>query len=72
MTDVLDKLVVNTRLGMLDTCSDQILCGKIIRYLAPIRMGEKKAGEVLVISRDVAEEYFLEEWEVAMAECQMW
>lgn len=63
---------MNTRLGMLDTCSDQILCGEIIRHLAPIRMGEKKAGEILVVSREVAEEYFLEEErEVAMAECQM-
>lgn len=68
----MDRLVVNTRLGILDTCSDQRLCGEIIRHLAPIQVGEKEAGEVLAVSRDAAKEYFLkEEREAAMAECWM-
>lgn len=72
VTDVMDRLVVNTRLGMLDTCPDKRLCGKIIRYLAPIRMGEKEAGEILAVSRDAAEKYFQEEEQEAMiVECRM-
>lgn len=36
ITDVLDRLIVNTCMGMLDVCPDQKLCGRIIEYLAPI------------------------------------
>ena len=72
VTDVIDQLVVNTRLGILDNCLDQRLCGEIIHHLAPIQVGAKEAGEVLAVSQDVAEEYFLEEeWEATMAECWM-
>lgn len=72
VTDVMDRLVVNSRLGILDTCPDQRLCGEIIRHLAPIQMDEKEVGEVLAVSRDAAEEYFLEEErEATMAECWM-
>ena len=40
ITDVLDRLIVNTCMGMLDVCPDQKLCGRIIEYLAPIQLGE--------------------------------
>mgnify|MGYP001165919289 FL=1 len=33
ITDVLDRLIVNTCMGMLDVCPDQKLCGRIIEYL---------------------------------------
>ena len=55
VTDVLDRLVVSTRLGRLDTCPDQRLCGEIIRHLAPIQMEEKAAGEILAVSREAAD-----------------
>lgn len=72
VTDVMDRLVVNTRLRMLDTCSYQRLCGEIILRLSPIQMGEKKAEEILAVRRDAAEEYFHEEEQaVMMVECQM-
>lgn len=72
VTNVLDRLVVSTRLGMLDTCPDQRLCGEIIRHLAPIQMEEKAAGEILAVSREAAEEYFAKEEQAAvMAECRM-
>ena len=58
ITDVLDRLIVNTCMGMLDVCPDQKLCGRIIEYLA--------------VERNVADEYFaMEDEEVTMAECQM-
>lgn len=66
------RLIVNTCMGMLDVCPDQKLCGRIIEYLAPIQLGEKEAGEILAVERNVADEYFaMEDEEVTMAECQM-
>ena len=47
-------------------------CKEIYPFLIPIQMGEKDAGEVLSVSRDVAEQYFREEDEAAtMAEIGM-
>ena len=43
-----------------------------IEYLAPIQLGEKEAGEILAVERNVADEYFaMEDEAVTMAECQM-
>ena len=51
---------------------NQKLCGRIIEYLAPIQLGEKEAGEILAVERNVADEYFaMEDEAVTMAECQM-
>jgi len=36
VTDVLDRLVADSRMGMLDSCPDQRLCRKINQFLAPI------------------------------------
>ena len=72
ITDVVDRLVVNTSMVFLDTCPDQKLCRKIIGYLAPIQMGEKEAGAILAVSRNTADEYFQEEDQmVTMAEMGM-
>ena len=54
ITDVLDRLVVNTSMVFLDTCLDHELCRKTIGYLAPIQMGEKEAGNILAVGRDIA------------------
>lgn len=61
VTDILDRLIVDTCGGFLNTCPDQDLCHEIISFLAPIQMGEKEAGELLVIGRQQAEEYFAAE-----------
>lgn len=72
VTDVLDRLVISARFGILDVCPDQILCREVIGYLAPVQMGEQEAGELLAVDRDVAEESFVAEEEAAtMAEYQM-
>ena len=75
VTDVLDRLVVSTRPGMLDTCPDQRLCNEIIRHLVLIQKEEKAAGEILAVSREAAEEYFAKEeqglsWQ--SAGCRRW
>lgn len=55
MTEVLDRLVVNTRLGMMDTCSDRRLCGEILA----------------VSRGTAEEYFLEEEREAIMAECWM-
>ena len=72
VTDVLDRLVADSRMGTLDSCPDQRLCRKINQFLAPIQRGEKEAGEILAVSREAADEYFAVEEEAAtLAECRM-
>ncbi len=72
VTDVLDRLVADSRMGMLDSCPDQRLCRKINQFLAPIQRGEKEAGEILAVSREAADEYFAAEEEAAiLTECRM-
>ena len=48
------------------------MCSEIIPYLAPIQMGEKEAGEILMVTREESDMYFAaEDQAVTMAECQM-
>lgn len=65
ITDIVDRLILTTFGGFIADCPDRNLCLEIIPHLAPIQMGEKEAGEVLAIDRDIAEEYFAEEERMA-------
>lgn len=65
LTDVLDRLILETAGGFIDRCPDQNLCCQIIPTLAPIQMGEKEAQEFPIISRDAYDEY--DQWEDEMA-----
>lgn len=38
-TDMVDRLILDTYGGFINTCPDQKLCAEIIPYLAPIQMG---------------------------------
>lgn len=72
VTDVLDRLMVDSRMETLGSCLAQRLCRKINQFLAPIQRGEKEAGEILAVSREAADEYFAAEEEAAiLAECRM-
>lgn len=72
VTDMLDRPIADARLGMLYDCPNQELCQKLVSHLAPIQTGEKPAGEILVVARAVADQYFAEEDQaVAMAEFMM-
>lgn len=45
---------------------------RLFLNLAPIQMGEKEAGEILIVTREESDMYFAAEDEaVTMAECQM-
>lgn len=53
-------------------CPDQKLCAEITPYLAPIQMGEKETGEILMVTKEESDMYFAaEDQAVTMAECQM-
>jgi len=72
ITDMVDRLILDTYGGFINTCPNQKLCAEIIPYLAPIQMGEKEAGEILMVTREESDMYFAaEDQAVTMAECQM-
>ena len=72
ITDMLDRPIVDTRLGIVNDCPDQNLCRELVGHLAPIQMGGKEAGPVLSVERDVADQYFaLEDQAVTNAELMM-
>lgn len=71
ITDICDRLILDTYGGFINHCPDQHLCREIISHLVPIQMGEKEAGEILMVSREEADAYFMEEdAAVTMAEYQ--
>ena len=72
VTDMLDRLILDTAGGFLNRCPNQNLCREILKSLAPIQMGEAEPGEILAVDRDTADEYFMEEDQaVTMAEISM-
>ena len=72
VTDMLDRLILDTTGGFLNQCPNQNLCREILKSLAPIQMGEAEPGEILAVDRDTADEYFREEDQaVTMAELSM-
>ena len=72
ITDMLDRLILDTCGGFINKCPDQKLCREIVPMLAPIQQGELPVGEVLAVTREESNAYFAEEDEmVTMAECGM-
>ena len=65
LTDVCDRLVLETAGGFLDRCPNQELCRKIIPILAPIQMGEAEAKEISIVTREDYEAYGRYEDELA-------
>lgn len=72
LTDMLDRLILDTVGGLIMNCPDQTLCGRILPLLTPIQMGKKKARKIPIVSRKVFEEYAQQEAQtVTEAEMQM-
>ncbi len=61
ITDMMDRLILDTIGGFLNQCPNQELCRKILQSLAPIQMGERESGEILAVDRNISDEYFMEE-----------
>lgn len=57
LTDMLDKLILNTMGGFIDQCPDQDLCRRIVPLLAPIQMGETEAQEIPMVTMEAFDEY---------------
>ena len=68
ITDIVDRLILDTIGGYINNCPNQELCREIIPYLAPIQRGEKNAGEILMVTRDEADAYFMAEDEAVTME----
>ena len=71
LTDMLDRLILNTNGGFIDQCPDQDLCRRIVPLLAPIQMGEAEAKEIPMVTMDSFNEYCNYEDEAAMTEYSM-
>lgn len=72
ITDVLDRLILDTCGGFLNNCPNQDLCREITSFLAPIQQGKLPVDGVLAVTREQSDAYFAEEDEmVTMAEYGM-
>ncbi len=58
LTDMVDRLILDTIGGFVDRCPDQLLCAEIISFLAPIQMGEYEAEDFLMADRLLLKEYY--------------
>ena len=67
LTDVADRLILNTFGGFINTCPDQELCRQIIPILAPIQMGEAEPQDFPIVSREAFDEYCRMEDEMVTA-----
>lgn len=72
LTDMLDRLILDTTGGFINNCPNQELCKNIISLLAPIQIGEKEATEFPMVTRELYEQYTdMEEQAVMEAEIRM-
>ncbi len=72
VTDIADRLILDTLGEYIAHCPNMALCDEVVRHLKPIRSGAKEAGEVLQIDKRLSDEYFAaEDRAVTMAEYSM-
>ena len=72
LTDLSDRLILDTYGGFVDHCQDKELLVKILDTLVPIQRGMAKPQEFTIVTRDEYEEYGRwEDEQVTMAEMSM-
>lgn len=72
LTDMMDRLILDTVGGFIDNCPNQELCMQVIAVLAPIQMGDSEPEEFPIVTREQYDEYCqLEEEAVMRAEITM-
>ena len=72
LTDLSDRLILDTYGGFVDHCQDKELLVKILDTLVPIQRGMEKAQEFPIVTRDEYDEYGRwEDEQVTMAEMSM-
>lgn len=64
LTDMCDRLILETFGGFIDRCPNPELCRQILPLLVPIQMGETEAKDFPHISRELFDEYG--QWEDEM------
>lgn len=72
LTDMLDRLILDTAGGFINNCPNQELCKQILPILAPIQMGEAEPEEFPIVTRELYDRYCqMEEEAVMRAEMTM-
>lgn len=72
LTDMVDRLILDTAGGFINNCPNQELCRQILPILAPIQMGETEPKEFPIVTRELYDKYCqLEEEGVMRAEIAM-
>lgn len=57
LTDMFDRLILDTMGSFINNCPNQELCKNIIPLLAPIQMGEKEATDFPMVIRELYDQY---------------
>lgn len=72
LTNMLDRLILNTAGGFIDSCPNQELCKQVVAALTPIQMGDSEAEEFPIVTREQYDRYCqMEEEAVMRAEISM-
>lgn len=72
LTDMMDRLILNTAGGFIENCPNQELCRQVVATLAPIQMGDSEAEEFPLVTREQFDRYCqMEEEAVMQAEISM-
>lgn len=72
LTDMMDRLILNTAGGFIENCPNQELCRQVVAVLAPIQMGDSEAEEFPFVPREQFDRYCqMEEEAVMQAEISM-
>ena len=72
LTDMMDRLILNTAGGFIENCPNQELCRQVVAILAPIQMGDSEAEEIPFVTRKQFDRYCqMEEEAVMQAEISM-
>ncbi len=64
LTDMVDRLILDTAGGFINNCPNQELCQQIVAKLAPIQMGETEPEDFPLVTREVYDRYAAKEDEM--------
>lgn len=72
LTDMMDRLILDTAGGFIENCPNQELCRKVVTSLAPLQMGDNEPEEFPIVTRELYDRYCqMEEEAVMQAEISM-
>ena len=72
LTDMMDRLILDTAGGFIENCPNQELCRQVVASLAPLQMGDSEPEEFPIVTREQYDRYCqMEEEAVMRAEISM-